>query len=387
MNLVRVAFRRPGIITRTYPVTKSRQLHIYPHLLKEKAKSDSSLLRTSFLTLCTVGLLGSAYYEYNYHGVRRYPSNIRSPLRKALLYHKYKEDPVRALPYYEQAVDLALKSPQLEDTSSEVTGLIIQFGTFYEDQKNWEKAIEVYTKAFDLLVSENKETSIDEVTYERLNSTVTETPLAGEKLIRAVGIAQKLGELYEKIHARSMAEKYYVWAVERLLRHRVVKSDSEKLPSGRYFELPEWITPTEIGASLESLAMFYAMDGKYNYAIPLYIRALSTLNETHCHASVIMCNISEAFANMGQYKEAQAWARKGLDVARLGRDDKHECDQSCGVLLYNIGMIYEMSGQTDGAMKYYTQSMNHARKIGYKECQREAAQALDHIRRKQTGLE
>ncbi|KAK9702141.1 hypothetical protein K7432_011395 [Basidiobolus ranarum] len=364
--------------------SKFRQLHIYPNLLKEEAKNDSALLRNTFIGLCSVGLLGSAYYEYKYRGVRRYPSEIRTPLRKALLFHKYKEDPEKALPYYEVAVDLALNSSQLEVTSPEVTGLIIQYASFYEDQKNWVKAIQVYKKAFDILIPDSdKESSIEKLSNfeEELEAPKEVTHVVGEKLIRAVGIAQKLGELYEKIGDKAQAEKCYVWAVECLLSHQIVKSTPISQGSGQHFELPEWIALTDIGASLESLAAFYALDQKYKYAIPLYIRALSTLKESDCHASVIMCNISEAFAGLGQHKEAKIWAKKGLTVARQGKNSP-ECDQSCGVLLYNMGVIHEMENETESAVRYYTQSLNHARKIGYKECQREAAQALDHVNKK-----
>ena len=60
-----------------------------------------------------------------------------------------------------------------------------------------------------------------------------------------------------------------------------------------------------------------------------------------------MNNIAESYANMGRYEEAKLWGQKGLDLVqntttkRVNNDDEL-CDQTCGVLLYNMGMLFEV---------------------------------------------
>ena|SRR6266540_1203763 len=83
-----------------------------------------------------------------------------------------------------------------------------------------------------------------------------------------------------------------------------------------------------------------------SYALPLYLRALSMINppESSCHSAVLMNNISEVFTGMGKLEEAQGWAERGLKLVENFKQRKktRECDESCGVLLFNLGMISEV---------------------------------------------
>lgn len=82
-------------------------------------------------------------------------------------------------------------------------------------------------------------------------------------------------------------------------------------------------------------------------AIHLYMRALGLKGTNSCQSAVLMNNIAESYANMGRYEEAKLWGQKGLDLVqntttkRVNNDDEL-CDQTCGVLLYNMGMLFEV---------------------------------------------
>jgi hypothetical protein len=52
------------------------------------------------------------------------------------------------------------------------------------------------------------------------------------------------------------------------------------------------------------------------------------------------CNISDALAGMNNMEEATGWAERGLKVGMAGSGQ--ECDEGCGVILYNLGMLHEV---------------------------------------------
>jgi len=58
-----------------------------------------------------------------------------------------------------------------------------------------------------------------------------------------------------------------------------------------------------------------------------------------------MNNISEVFTGMGNYQEARGWAERGLKLVekfQRKRKSNQECEESYGVLLFNLGMISEV---------------------------------------------
>lgn len=54
----------------------------------------------------------------------------------------------------------------------------------------------------------------------------------------------------------------------------------------------------------------------------------------------IRCNISDAFAGLGNIEDATGWAERGLKVGSA--QSGQECDEGCGVILYNLGMLHEV---------------------------------------------
>lgn len=67
-----------------------------------------------------------------------------------------------------------------------------------------------------------------------------------------------------------------------------------------------------------------------------------------CQSAVLMNNLAESYASIGQFEEAKIWGQKGLDLAqnpntRQVNKDGEVCDETCGVLLFNMGMLFDVS--------------------------------------------
>ncbi|CAG8513147.1 8704_t:CDS:2 [Paraglomus brasilianum] len=332
------------------------------------------------LILLSTGLTALGIYQFYTSNVNKYPENVRAHLRKALFYQHYGDDLTTAVKYYKLALTEALNDSSLPNNSPEVTGIMIQLGSVYEDLDKTRDAIDVYSMAYDAIVTRN-------------NGNVL-AKLEGDNRLRSIGLAQRLGDLHHNLKQDDQAEKYYVWSVEQLLGATIMERQArgEDAGKGGWFfgkkldidPLPSWLIATDLGASLEALAAFYSSRHKYAYALPLYLRALSLLNppETSCHSVVLMNNISEVFTGMGNYQEARGWAERGLKLVekfQRKRKSNQECEESYGVLLFNLGMISEITGNLTSAENFYERSRTHAKKIGFTDCVSEADNALQRI--------
>jgi hypothetical protein len=85
----------------------------------------------------------------------------------------------------------------------------------------------------------------------------------------------------------------------------------------------------------------------YRLAIHLYLRALSLEGMKSCQATVMMNNLTECYSALGHFEEAKVWGQRGLDLAqnpntRKINNDGVVCDETCGVLLFNMGMLFEV---------------------------------------------
>lgn len=82
-------------------------------------------------------------------------------------------------------------------------------------------------------------------------------------------------------------------------------------------------------------------------AIHLYLRALTLEGMKSCQSTVLMNNLAESYSALGQFEEAKVWGQRGLDLAQnpnTGKINKDSeiCDETCGVLLFNMGMLFEV---------------------------------------------
>lgn len=66
-----------------------------------------------------------------------------------------------------------------------------------------------------------------------------------------------------------------------------------------------------------------------------------------CQSAVLMNNLAESYSGLAKYEEAKIWGQRGLDLAqnpntRKQNKDGDICDETCGVLLFNMGMLFEV---------------------------------------------
>jgi tetratricopeptide (TPR) repeat protein len=262
-------------------------------------------------------LTGAGLWQFYTSGVNAFPEDIRNDLRKALYYQNYGNDRDKAVGYYRSALNAAMQHPDLKVDGPEVTGIMIQLGTMFQDMGRTQEAIDVLVMAFEVLVhgrtmgtgndsavrnahqegslgggldnsehnvsQENDQTSSEHVHGPRV--------MDGPTRLKTVGIAQKLGDLYHALKKDQQAERYYLWSVEQLMKnHEQIQarspthtSDEERLQNARdreamrkqfsFDNLPSWMTKTDFGASLEALGGFYTSKGVYSYV--LYCTSMS----------------------------------------------------------------------------------------------------------------
>jgi tetratricopeptide (TPR) repeat protein len=210
---------------------------------------------TLVLIFTTSAITFLGLYRYFFYTVYKYPDEIRKNLRKGLYYQNYRNDPNRAVNYYQTALNDAFNHAELDNASPEVTGIMIQLGSLYEELGRIRDATDVFTMAFDAIVTPNN----------------TPVKLDGKIKLKSIGLAQKLGDLHQSLKQDEQAERYYIWSVEQLLQSHseVAQSNHDNGSRNSLFSkkadmtLPPWMTFTDLGASLEALAAFYSSRHKY----------------------------------------------------------------------------------------------------------------------------
>lgn len=230
------------------PPGQTRAIHIHP----------LPLALMGFAVVC----LGVGLYNHFTSDVQKYPATIRQSLRKALYYQQDK-DLNLALKYFDEALTQALESPELEKNGAPLTGIMIQLGTLQERMGKLADARRTLTLALrHLLGLENdasKKLPSDAVFDVDLNS------LPSIEQRKAVGIAQKLGDITSAMKMDQEAEKWYTWSVEHLLTVSS-KPVSEYGDTNQVIfdaeHMPSWLTKTDVGAALEALGGFYASRNK-----------------------------------------------------------------------------------------------------------------------------
>ncbi|KAF9948592.1 hypothetical protein BGZ72_009508 [Mortierella alpina] len=413
--------------------------------VRQYSSSSSASGRGAFplaavaLILGGISLTGFGLFQFYTSGVNRFPEGIRNDLRKALYYQNYSSDADKndkAITFYRSALNAAMQHPDLRVDGEEVTGIMIQLGTLFQEIGRVQEAIDVLGMAFECLVHgrtlgtgnesvrgadskeekgqssalqgqtsefERQSSSMEGAETEQQNHHQGPRRLDGPTRLKAVGIAQKLGDLYHSIRKDQQAERYYLWSVEQLLKNHEgvverqsnISEEERRLQNARdqeamrkqfnFDKLPSWMTKTDLGASLEALGGFYTSKGVYSNALPLYMRALSLVDPNSCHAAVLMCNISDAFAGLGNVEDATGWAERGLKVGSA--QSGQECDEGCGVILYNLGMLHEMKGDVMKAQDYYKQSKQHGLKTGFNQSIVESNKALKRLRDANEGTQ
>ncbi|CEP12368.1 hypothetical protein [Parasitella parasitica] len=333
------------------------------------------------VALTSVGFicLGIGLYEHFTSDIQKFPVPVRQALRKALYYQQDK-DLTLALKYFNEALELGLQSDELEKNGAPLTGIMIQLGSLQERMDRLPDARQSLIMALRHLLGLHNSTGVDVFSKDlsQLN------PIDQRKV---VGIAQKLGDIACSMKRYDEAEKWYVWSVEHLLKSsskpKSAYGDSNELLFDQE-HMPDWLTKTDIGAALEALGGLYTTLEKPGLAIHLYLRALELNGMQSCQSAVLMNNLAESYASMGHFDEAKLWGQRGLDVAQnpnTGKVNKDGeiCNETCGVLLFNMGMLFEQTKDRSKAHQFYSIAKKHGRDFKQPQCIKEADRALKRI--------
>ena len=230
-----------------------------------------------------------------------------------------------------------------------------------------------------------------------------------ERLLKkAVSTSVKLGELYADPHVLDPdnSHRHLVWSVETTLKEFRRRREEGPKPGEE-----QWLTPTEVGATMESLGRDYERKSQFHLAIPLFFQGLRNC-ESPCHRAVIMNNLAACFAQHPIYSptdggadtpetqslkalfdssmpntrkdclEAAAnWARNAYVHAKdvTGDDRTPECDEACAVALCNWGDVAAMQGNTVLAKKKYTQCIELSNKLEFPQGVKKAQEGLKKL--------
>ncbi|KAG1470352.1 hypothetical protein G6F56_002733 [Rhizopus delemar] len=311
--------------------------------------------------------LGVGLHDHLSSDIQAYPVSVRQPLLKALYYQQNK-DLTLAHKYFNEALKQALESPEVETEA--LIGIMIQLGSFQEFMNELAEARRTLTLALRHLLG--REGTLFDLNLDHLS-------VLEQK--KAVGIAQKLGDITSAMKMDKEAEKWYTWSVDHLLRTPMVQEDQAMFDQEH---MPLWLTKTDFKILLEKFGAFYTSRDKPDLAIGLYMRALDLIGLDSCQSTILMNNLMESYASLGKYEDAKLWGQKGLDLAqnpntgKMNKDGK-VCDQSCGVLLFNMGMLFEQTKDQSKAIQFYQSARKHGRDFKQADCIKEADKALRRI--------
>ncbi|KAF8741170.1 Tpr protein, partial [Rhizoctonia solani] len=358
------------------------------------------------LILLGVGTTSYGLYEF-YSTFTTWPKELRSDLRSAVKADMQGDYKISEA-YFRRALDKAqsLTPEQLGGQYHlKISGIAIALAAVLEKQNDLRGANEVYARAFaDIL---------------RAPPPPAPAPvLSGPERMRVVSLSLKLGEIAAKFGQLEEEEKYLVFGTEEILR--MMKEASGALPSPgnenvneggpqQDLVLPSWVSHTDAGAVLERLAEFYSRTGRSDYAVPLYLQAISILLPPpksqlqapsildRCRGALLMNNLAEIFASpspsrKANIEQATAWAKKGLAVAQKARgeiapssskktdsspdDPLTTCESVLAVLMYNLGMLSEKKDDVAGAKVLFKQALDQSKIAGFEEGEIEAQKAI-----------
>ncbi|KAF5374399.1 hypothetical protein D9757_011841 [Collybiopsis confluens] len=268
-----------------------------------------------------------------------------------------------------------------------ITGLAVAFGDILERAGKGEQAYDLYVQSLDILQQDD-----------------VKNTLTGPERLRAVALSTKLGELAAQLkRSKAEEEKWLVLAVEELLR--IVKGpndeslggsgdDADDYSQGKInfplLPLPPWMNKTDIGAPLEALGAFHAHAGRLDFAMPLYLQAISLISllippapkkssaEDRCRELIMRGQPTPQVLH-----QAESWATQALGVTKKARRELSKpadlCEEVYAAALFNVAAFREMAGDKSTARSLFREGLEQARSIGMTEGTREASNALRRL--------
>ncbi|KIO16749.1 hypothetical protein M407DRAFT_33591 [Tulasnella calospora MUT 4182] len=376
---------------------------------------------TLFSVMMAIGALGIGYGIYEMYAIMgMWPKEVRNDLRVAVR-AKQKEDWRTAASYFERAYGTAIALPDPPasfgaDYIIKISAIALSLADVLESAGELPKAYSVYGSAF------------ADLTHGLPSPSESSTSLEADQRTRAIGTALKMAELGEQIlHVRALGrapadsdygpadeaevEEKLDWALTEALRLRSASAkstDKGKEKENDTLNLPRWVEGVDLTSTMERVADYYSRKGKVEYAVPLYVHAISTLlpppNATtsglfsstpspsigdRCKAATLMNNLSSLFASMTPVNVPQAtsWAQKALEVAQKAEgesksasEERLECQTVIAVVLFNLGMLNELSNEHGKAQSHYEHALEMSKAIGMNEGVTEAQEALRRLK-------
>ncbi|GLB42037.1 putative tpr domain-containing protein [Lyophyllum shimeji] len=349
-----------------------------------QAQSMIPVLLTVALLL---GIAATAVAIYDVYGMlTMWPPEVRTDLRGALK-ARTKGDLELSERFLRRAYETSKMLPResfKEEPYLKISGIAILLATVLEASGKNIQAYDVYLDALKLLQDADKEGK-----------------LSGREKLRAVSISYKLAEMAAAMSMPEDEEKHLVWAVEAILKNvmrlgeklerpeQAAKIESALPPDSdtgvmiTELALPKWATKTDVAAPLEALGTFYAKAGRLDYAVPLYLQAISVLippepekasDEDRCRGAQVMSNLANVILRSHGPQpseevlhQAEAWANKALEIAKQAKESSTTPDPTCeeafAVGLFNVATMRQMRGDKDQAKKLYEESLKQSEAI------------------------
>ncbi|KAF5373204.1 hypothetical protein D9757_010564 [Collybiopsis confluens] len=267
-------------------------------------------------------------------------------------------------------------------TIFKITGLAVAFGDILERAGKGEQAYDLYVQLLDILQQDD-----------------VKNTLTGPERLRAVALSTKLGELATQLKRSKVKEEKWL----ELLR--IVRGPTDESLGGSGDDVDDYsqgkinfplMNKTDIGAPLEALGAFYAYAGRLDFAMPLYLQAISLLippapkkssAEDRCRGAQLMMNLSELIMR-GQptpqvLHQTESWATQALGVTKKARRELSKpadlCEEVYAAALFNVATFREMAGDKSTARSLFREGLEQARSIGMAEGTREASNALRRL--------
>jgi tetratricopeptide (TPR) repeat protein len=193
------------------------------------------------------------YQNYIIGAFHKFPEPVAKQLRKALYYTNISLEPREAVKYYKEALRVA-DEIGMDPFSDEIIGVKIQLASLMERIQQYKKAIDI----LEIVKADNLRW------VEELGSKPGNEGKRTRVLWKTVGVSVKLGELYanEYVAEKEVAEERLVWAVETVL-----KELQRREKEGVKHDEGEWMSPEEIGGSLEGQYWFLDLRGRNWFAV------------------------------------------------------------------------------------------------------------------------
>ncbi|KAG8874201.1 hypothetical protein FRB98_008584 [Tulasnella sp. 332] len=384
------------------------------------ARSRSSINGPVLTTLLAIGILGIGYGIYDmYSTFNTWPKEIRQDLRVAVR-AKHTGDYRTSAAYFQKAYGTAIS------LSDPVASL---------GQDHIMKINAISLSLADAL--ENYDLPAAYSVYETALADLRSDAMGTSERARAVGIAIKLGDIGERLlklqainpskaaqygpEDDAEVEEYYNWAVTTILKAAnptalakpdEVKGDKETPPTEQLV-LQNFVDGVELTSVMEIVADYYRRRGRPDYAAPLYLHAISTLLPVtgakpegnlfqfgtqgpsvrdRCIAATLMNNLASLLASTGMtnLNQGKAWAEKGRQIAQKAadelsprpsdRDQRAECETALAVISFNLGMLNELSKDSDLAYQNYEEALRRSQAIGMIEGVHEARDAIKRLK-------